>query len=82
AAFHAIVPATLRRFRERFPGVDVTLEEAGMAELVAGLMAERLDAAFVRSPVSHIGDLDVLPVVAEPMLAAIPAGHRLALAVI
>jgi DNA-binding transcriptional LysR family regulator len=78
AAFHAIVPATLRRFREHFPSVAVTLEEAGTAELVDGLMTERLDAAFVRSPVSHIGDLDVLPVIDEPMLAAIPAGHRLA----
>ncbi len=78
AAFHAVVPATLRRFRERFPGVAVTLEEAGTAELVEGLVHERLDAAFVRSIVAHVTDLDLLPVIEEPMLAAIPASHPLA----
>lgn len=78
AAFHEVVPATLRRFRERFPGVAVTLEEAGTAELVEGVIQERLDAAFVRSSVAHVADLDIQAVVDEPMLVALPAGHPLA----
>ncbi|MEA2729247.1 MAG: hypothetical protein QOD93_3881 [Acetobacteraceae bacterium] len=79
AALHPFVPAVLREFRDRLPGVKVILEEAGTAELVDALLHERLDAAFVRSPVGSVAALLVDPVLDEPMLAALPARHRLAL---
>ncbi|AJG19896.1 LysR family transcriptional regulator [Cupriavidus basilensis] len=78
AALHPFVPAVLRRFRESVPGVAVTLEEAGTSELVDAILHERLDAAFVRSPVGGTAGLVLDAVLEEPMLAALPAGHPLA----
>jgi DNA-binding transcriptional LysR family regulator len=78
AALHPFVPVALRRFREASPGVRVELDEAGTAELVETVLLGRLDAAFVRSPVGAVAGLRVEPVLEEPMLAALPEGHRLA----
>lgn len=77
AALHPFVPAAIRRFREASPGVRMELDEAGTAELVESVVAGRLDAAFVRSPVGAVASLRVEPVLKEPMLAALPEGHRL-----
>ncbi len=78
AALHPFVSAVLRQFREVLPGVSISLEEAGTGELVDALLHERLDAAFVRSPVSKVPGLLVDDVLEEPMIAALPAGHPLA----
>jgi DNA-binding transcriptional LysR family regulator len=78
AGLHPFVPAVIRRFREGFPHVRLELDEAGTAELVQGVATGRLDAAFVRSPVGHLGALRVHPLLEEPMLAALPEGHALA----
>jgi DNA-binding transcriptional LysR family regulator len=78
AALHPFVPAALRSFREALPGVSIVLEEAGTGELVDALLHERLDAAFVRSPVATMLNLLVDPVLDEPMIAALPVGHPIA----
>jgi DNA-binding transcriptional LysR family regulator len=78
AALHPFVPAAIRRFREASPGVRMELDEAGTAELVEGVLLGRLDAAFVRSPAGAVAGLRVEPVLEEPMLVALPEGHRLA----
>jgi len=72
------VPRVIRDFRETSPLVALSLEEAGTAELVEGLRAERIDAAFVRSPIGSAADLTVHPLLEEEMVAALPSGHRLA----
>jgi DNA-binding transcriptional LysR family regulator len=68
----------IRAFREAHPLVALSLEEGGTAELVEGLRAERIDAAFVRSPIGPAAELIVHSVLEEEMVAALPAGHRLA----
>jgi DNA-binding transcriptional LysR family regulator len=78
AALHPFVPAVLRSFRAERPGVRMELDEAGTAELVAAMLQGRLDAAFIRSPVASVRGLIVDPVLDEPMLVALPAGHALA----
>lgn len=78
AALHPFVPNLLRRYRDILPGITTLLEEAGSGELMEALVEERLDVAFVRSPVSGIPGLIIEPVLLEPMLIALPVGHRLA----
>jgi len=78
ASFHPLVPRVIRDFRETSPLVALSLEEAGTAELVEGLRAERIDAAFVRSPIGPAADLTVHSLLEEEMVAALPSGHRLA----
>lgn len=77
AAFHPFVPRAIRVFREAHPLVQLALEESGTTELVEALRAETIDAAFVRSPVGESVDLTVRPLLAEPMVAALPSGHPL-----
>ncbi|WP_261227844.1 LysR family transcriptional regulator [Serratia entomophila] len=78
AALHPFVPNLLRRYRDILPGITTQLEEAGSGELMDALMDDRLDVAFVRSPASGIPGLTIEPVLSEPMIAALPLGHRLA----
>ncbi len=78
SALHPFVPASLRAFRATAPGVAVSLEEAGTGELVEGLLKGRLDAAFVRTPVGFEPGVVTDDVLEEPMVVALPAGHRLA----
>jgi len=76
ASFHPLVPRIIRDFRETSPLVAMSLEEAGTAELVEGLRAERIDAAFVRSPIGPAADLTVHSLLEEEMVAALTTGHR------
>ncbi|SDQ92118.1 DNA-binding transcriptional regulator, LysR family [Rhizobiales bacterium GAS191] len=78
AALHPFVPAALRAFREALPAVALTLEEAGTGELVDALLQERLDAAFVRTPIRGLPGLAIDDVLEEAMIVALPAGHLLA----
>ncbi|MCS3408626.1 LysR family transcriptional regulator [Serratia sp. AKBS12] len=80
AALHPFVPNLLRRYREVLPGIATVLEEAGSGELMDALIDQRLDAAFVRSPLRGIPGLSIEPVLQESMLVALPIGHPLALA--
>lgn len=78
AALHPFVPSVLRLFRETFVGVSVVLEEAGTGELLDALVHEKLDAAFIRSPLSGTQSLQDEPILVEPMLLALPTDHPLA----
>lgn len=78
APFHPFVPRVIRAFREASPLVALTLEEGGTTELIEDLRAERLDAAFVRTPVADPIGVTVNPLVEEPMVVALPAEHSLA----
>lgn len=78
AALHPFVPSVLRLFRETFVGVAVVLEEAGTGELLDALVHEKLDAAFIRSPLSGSQSLQDQPILVEPMLLALPTEHPLA----
>lgn len=79
ASLHPFVPNVLRSFREALPGVTVALQEAGTGELMDALLHERLDAAFVRSPLSGMPTLQSEPILIEPMLLAMPLHHPLSL---
>ncbi|MFC6301469.1 LysR family transcriptional regulator [Pseudomonas sp. CCM 7893] len=79
AALHPFVPSVLRLFRETFVGVSVVLEEAGTGELLDALLHEKLDAAFIRSPLSGAQALQDEPILVEPMLLALPTDHPLAM---
>src|SRR6266702_4086972 len=78
ASFHRFVPQVIRNYRETHPLVALSLEESGTGELVAALLEERLDAAFVRSPIGNVEGIAVHSVLDEAMVAALPGGHMLA----
>ena len=78
ASFHPLVPRAIRAFRDANPLVALSLEESGTGELVEAIQAGRIDAAFVRSPITAAAEIAVHSVLAEDMIAVFPAGHRLA----
>lgn len=77
--FHPFMPRVIRGFRENAPLISLVLEEGGTNELVEALRQERLDAAFIRSPVAKPQDIEVRPLLEEDMAAALPADHPLAI---
>ncbi|MCQ4161617.1 LysR family transcriptional regulator [Roseomonas sp. GC11] len=78
AAFNPFVTASIRDYRESFPGVQVELVEAHTTELLERFRTRRLDAAFLRPAPGECGALPCTPLLREPMLVALPAGHALA----
>jgi DNA-binding transcriptional LysR family regulator len=78
ASFHPLVNGTLRAFRELFPKVELQLEESRSTDLLQSLQQGRIDAAFVRPPLSLTGELSMEPVAEEPMIAAVPLNHPVA----
>jgi len=78
SAFHPIVPLSIRSFRDEFPLVKLTLEERLPADLIEGLRDESIDVAFLRADSYEETWLSVRRLLTEPMIIALPAGHRLA----
>ena len=78
ASFDGLVNSSLRAFRERYPKVELQLEEGRSTDLVQSLREGRIDAAFVRPPLVLPPPLSIELLVEEPMVAAVPVNHRLA----
>lgn len=71
------LPAAIRLYRERFPGVAVRLREVFPPDHVEALRAGVIDLAILREPAPVDGIAEV-PVLVEPFVAVVPADHRLA----
>jgi len=78
ASLHPFVPRVLRAFRADAPEVRFVVEENNTPDLVQAIHDQRLDAAFIRSPVSNVEGLSIETVLTEDMILALPAAHPLA----
>ncbi|MGA5193110.1 LysR family transcriptional regulator [Streptomyces exfoliatus] len=67
----------LSEFGRRHPGIRLELREYGFADPSGGLADGWADVALVRLPLSA-ADVESDPLFVEPLVAALPAGHRLA----
>jgi len=76
--FQPRVPAIVRAYRERYPGVLLSPHQSNTPLLVAGLRGGEIDVAFIRPPISDGEGLAMLLLVEEPMLVVLPAAHPLA----
>jgi DNA-binding transcriptional LysR family regulator len=72
----ALLPAVLPLFREAAPGATLRLTEAGSQDLLQALHRGELDVAFTRPPVPT-AELSTTVVWREPVIAVLPAAHRL-----
>jgi len=73
----SVSPTILPAFRKRHPGVFIVLQILPPREQFQGLRAGRLQAGFVRLPVTD-RTLSVVPVFREPLVAVLPESHALA----
>lgn len=78
AALHPFIPAVIRAFRQKSPGVIMAVEESNTNELVEDLRHNRLDVAFIRSPIGSAVGLKMETMLVEEMIVALPITHKLA----
>ena len=64
--------------RSRYPGVALQLHDLTSEEQAEGIQAGRLDVGLVRPPVPGVENLTLRVVGREPLMAVLPARHRLA----
>lgn len=79
--FHRALPQTLLRFGQAAPKVRMQLHEMYSEPQFTALRADQIDVGFVRDEPRHESDaralrIDVIDY--EPLLLAVPCGHRLA----
>lgn len=67
----------LRDFRQASPGISFTMVEATTQEQVIALEQGRADIGFMRTPGTSVPHLRLATVSSEPIVVALPAGHRL-----
>jgi DNA-binding transcriptional LysR family regulator len=76
-ADYSLLPPLVRRFRARHPDVALTLRELTGDRQLALLAGGELDLGLAIAPSAADG-LTMRPVLREPLIAALPARHRLA----
>lgn len=77
SACHTVLPQAVREFRRAYPEVEVSLREMIPAAQLAALARREIDIGLLRPPVTD-AELSVESVLAEPLVVALPADHRLA----
>jgi LysR family hca operon transcriptional activator len=70
------LPHALRILREEAPGVEIILSSQSSPDLAIALMRGKLDVAFLRPERQTVG-LSFKLLVQEPLIAVLPADHRL-----
>ncbi|MGZ5785274.1 MAG: LysR family transcriptional regulator [Ramlibacter sp.] len=77
AAAHALTPQVLRECRRAYPDIALQITEDHAAGITESLAAGRLHCGFLRVPVARPAGLVFETLAHEPVLAALPVGHRL-----
>lgn len=77
SSFHPSLPATIRRFRETYPDVALTLREEDSEVLCHMLVDGQMDVAFIRPPASDPDRVVLEALFEEDMVVAMACGHPL-----
>ena len=72
-----VLPKAVTRFGKAHPGVQLQLQEDRTERLLADLLAGELDVGVMALPIRD-DRLHVEKLYSEPLVVALPAGHRLA----
>ena len=76
-ADYNLLPLVLREFRRCYPRVAMSLRELTTDAQIAELFEGRIDVGFLLPPVSEPA-IESVPILREPLIAAIPEHHPLA----
>jgi DNA-binding transcriptional LysR family regulator len=76
SADYSVLPPFLRRYSERYPGVQLALQEATSDVQVDELLRGRIDAGLLIPPLPERArpDLDYMKVLDEPLILCAPTG--------
>lgn len=76
SAAYSVLPSIVRRFREQYPDVDLTLQELSTIQQVHALRNGQLQVGFLR-PFGQEPTLRYKVILQEPLVIALPEHHRL-----
>ncbi|HEX2544030.1 MAG TPA: LysR family transcriptional regulator [Ramlibacter sp.] len=74
---YGLLPSIIGRFRQQFPGIELELHELPITAQHAALLRGTIDLGLLRVQAGP-AELEVVPVLADPFVLALPAKHRLA----
>ncbi|MEZ2408881.1 LysR substrate-binding domain-containing protein [Bosea sp. RCC_152_1] len=78
SAMNSVLPGLLREFRERFPEVELDLEERPSDKQVSALLEERADIGFVALPFLERRELTIEILLEDHFVLALGQDHPLA----
>ncbi len=78
SAMLGVLPAILHAFRSRNPDVHIAVRELDSAGQLEALAAETTDVAFIHPPPRTAPAFSQIALERDPLVAVLPAGHRLA----
>jgi DNA-binding transcriptional LysR family regulator len=76
-AAYSFLPKLISICRARLPEIELVLREMVSTDQIEALASGQIDIGLVRPPIAH-PELDAIRVFSEPLLAAVPKGHKLA----
>jgi DNA-binding transcriptional LysR family regulator len=78
AALSGTVSRAVRKFRSRAPAVELILQDMETPRQIIEIMGGGLDVGFMRARDYYPPELEVIPIVRDRLLIAMPADHPLA----
>lgn len=75
-ATQTVLPTFVREFRDRYPNVELTMQELCTEAQVQELHQHRIDLAFLHPPIDKRG-LKLYSIWAEPFVVVLPKHHHL-----
>lgn len=78
ASFNPIVTRTIGLFRERYPDVELALQESATSALLVQLRDNLIQLAFARTAEEEVRELRKIALPEEALWAALPSTHPLA----
>lgn len=77
--FTPLFATVINRYRQRYPGVTLTLRDMATLPQLTAISAREMDLGLVRQPEENIADGVILSVLRQdPLLLVLPQGHPLA----
>ena len=76
SAAYTFAPSALRKFRDLYPGVELSLHSTPMTSQLEGLKEQSIDVGFLMLPV-HDRSFQTKLLLRDPLVVAAPAGHPL-----
>ena len=77
SAAYTFAPSLLRRYRELYPGVELSLHNLPMTSQLEALREQTIDIGFLMKPVQDTA-FNSEAVLRDPLVVAVPSGHVLA----
>jgi DNA-binding transcriptional LysR family regulator len=76
-ALWAVLPPILRTFRDRYPKVDVSLQQLDRSQQLQAIESREVDVGVLPAPAPG-PDFESELLVSAPLVLSLPSGHRLA----